>query len=298
MTADGGLDGGAGRRLTVACVQMNAGTEIADTVAAAADLARQARAQGAALITLPENAAALRLGRARILETAFPQAEHPALSAFRDLAAELGAHLLVGTLAVRVAEEGGDRAAARSFLLGPDGAVIAHYDKIHMFDVDLPGGESYRESATYRPGSRGVVAPVPPARLGLTVCYDVRFAYLYRALAQAGAEIITVPAAFTRQTGEAHWHVLLRARAIETGSFIVAPAQTGTHDRGRQTFGHSLIIDPWGAVLADGGTEPGVITATLDLDAVARARGAIAALQHDRAIGDVAVTPAAGVPAG
>ncbi|MCA8908338.1 MAG: carbon-nitrogen hydrolase family protein, partial [Rhodospirillaceae bacterium] len=160
-------------------------------------------------------------------------------------------------------------------------------DKIHMFDVDLPDGETYRESATYRPGSRAVVADIPKARIGMSVCYDVRFAYLYRALAQAGAEILTVPAAFTRQTGEAHWHTLLRARAIETGCFVVAPAQTGTHDQGRQTYGHSLIVDPWGRVLADGGTEPGVVAASIDLGEVAKARAAIAALKHDRPLGPV-----------
>ncbi|MCB9959055.1 MAG: carbon-nitrogen hydrolase family protein [Rhodospirillaceae bacterium] len=278
-----------GRYLHIACIQVNSGTEIADNLAVACDLARRARASGAEFICLPENVAAVRQGRSAILEAAYEETAHPALGAFKSLAAEIGVPVLVGTLAVLVPEEGGERAAARSFLIGPSGAVLAHYDKIHMFDVDLPDGESYRESATYRPGSRAVVADIPQARIGLSVCYDVRFAYLYRALAQAGAEILTVPAAFTRQTGEAHWHTLLRARAIETGCFVVAPAQTGTHDQGRQTYGHSLIVDPWGRVLADGGTEPGVVAASIDLGEVAKARTAIAALKHDRKIGPVEV---------
>ena len=276
-----------GRYLHVACIQVNSGTEIADNLHVACDLARRARASGAEFICLPENVASVRQGRAAILETAFEENAHPALGAFKSLAAEIGVPVLAGTLPVLVPEEGGERAAARSFLIGPSGAILAYYDKIHMFDVDLPDGETYRESATYRPGSRAVVADIPKARIGMSVCYDVRFAYLYRALAQAGAEILTVPAAFTRQTGEAHWHTLLRARAIETGCFVVAPAQTGTHDQGRQTYGHSLIVDPWGRVLADGGTEPGVVAASIDLGEVAKARAAIAALKHDRPLGPV-----------
>ena len=272
--------------LTAACVQVNAGTEIGPNLAIAADLARRAREDGATLIALPENVAALRLGRRAILECAFAEADHPALAAFRDLARELDAFLLVGTLAVRLPgdAEGNEQAAARSFLIDPSGDIAARYDKMHMFDVDLPGGESYRESATYRPGQRPVVAAAPWGRLGMTVCYDVRFPQLYRALAKAGADIVSVPAAFTRQTGQAHWQTLLRARAIETGCFVIAPAQTGTHDRGRETYGHSLIVDPWGVVLADGGEDVGIITATLDLDRVTDARHAIPALQHDRDI--------------
>jgi predicted amidohydrolase len=175
------------------------------------------------------------------------------------------------------------RAANRSFLFAADGSVLARYDKLHMFDVDLPGGESYRESDTFRPGDSAVVADLPWARLGLSICYDVRFPYLYRDLARAGADVIAVPSAFTRQTGEAHWHVLLRARAIETGCFIVAPAQTGTHHKDRKTFGHSLIVDPWGRVLADAGTEPGIVAADIDLERISAARGAVPALSHDRA---------------
>ncbi|HET8728333.1 MAG TPA: carbon-nitrogen hydrolase family protein, partial [Alphaproteobacteria bacterium] len=188
-----------------------------------------------------------------------------------------------GSLAIRL---DGDRVANRSLLFDPAGRIVASYDKIHMFDVDLAGGESYRESATFRPGERAVVAPVAvpggSAGLGLTVCYDVRFAYLYRALAQAGADILSVPAAFTVPTGRAHWHVLLRARAIETGCFVIAPAQTGEHDRGRRTYGHSLIVSPWGEVLADAGEEVGFVTADLDLSLVGQARTMVPALGHDR----------------
>ena len=198
---------------------------------------------------------------------------------FAELARETGAWILGGTLHVLL-DDG--RAANRSYLFDAGGRVVASYDKIHMFDVTLKDGESYRESATFRPGERAVVAASPWGGIGMTVCYDVRFAYLYRALAQAGASILTVPAAFTVPTGRAHWHTLLRARAIETGCFVVAPAQTGSHDQGRQTYGHSLLIAPWGEVLADAGTDVGFITADLDLDRVAEARGMVPSLTHDR----------------
>ncbi|HYD99546.1 MAG TPA: carbon-nitrogen hydrolase family protein, partial [Alphaproteobacteria bacterium] len=174
------------------------------------------------------------------------------------------------------------RVANRLFVIDPQGEIRARYDKIHMFDVDLAGGESYRESATFRPGEQAVLAQTPWGGLGMTVCYDLRFPHLYRALAQAGARLLAVPAAFTVPTGRAHWHVLLRARAIETGCFVIAPAQTGTHDAGRQTYGHSLIVDPWGEVLADGGGEPGFVTADLDLGRIDEARGMVPALRHDR----------------
>jgi predicted amidohydrolase len=201
------------------------------------------------------------------------------LRAFRDLARGLEKPLIIGSLAIRVSE---DQAANRSFVIGPDGAVLARYDKIHMFDVDLPGGESYRESATYRPGGRAVTVELAGACFGLTICYDLRFPYLYRALAKAGAEVITVPAAFTKTTGEAHWHVLLRARAIETGCWVVAAAQGGHHENGRDTFGHSMVVSPWGEIVDEAGIEPCVITAKIDLDQVAEARGRVPALTHDR----------------
>ena len=268
-----------GGALRVACVQVNAGTEIAENLTAAGDLIRRARDAGASFIATPENVGMIVQGRDKVLARVRPEAEHPGFPFFADLARETGAWLLAGSLGVLL-EDG--RVANRSVLFDGQGRVAARYDKIHMFDVDLKAGESYRESATFRPGERAVVAATPWGGLGMTVCYDVRFAYLYRALAQAGASILTVPSAFTVPTGSAHWHVLLRARAIETGCFVLAPAQTGTHDAGRRTYGHSLIVSPWGEVLADAGEEVGIVVADLDLDRVAEARRMIPALTHDR----------------
>jgi predicted amidohydrolase len=228
---------------------------------------------------MPENVTMVVQGRAKVLARARPEQDHPAIPFFRDLARETGAWLLAGSLAVKLDEE---RVANRSLLIAADGAVVARYDKIHMFDVDLADGESYRESATFRPGDRAVVAQTSWGGVGLSVCYDLRFAYLYRALAQGGARVLTVPSAFTVPTGRAHWHVLLRARAIETGCFVIAPAQCGTHDAGRQTYGHSLIVSPWGEVLADAGEEPGVVTARIDPAEVERARAMVPSLRHDR----------------
>ncbi len=272
--------------LRVGLVQLNAGTEIAANLDAAADGVRRAAAAGARLIATPECTGFIAQGREAVRARALSEAAHPGLPLFAGLARDTGASILVGSLAIALAD---GRIANRSFLFGPDGAIRARYDKIHMFDVDLAGGESYRESASFRPGEAAVTADLPapaggghPPRLGLTICYDLRFPHLHRALARAGADILAVPAAFTQKTGEAHWHVLLRARAIETGCFVIAPAQTGVHDQGRRTFGHSLVVDPWGAVLADGGEAPGVVIADLDLDRVAAARRAIPALQHDR----------------
>ena len=263
----------------VACVQLNAARDIAPNVAAASALIREAKAKGAQFILTPENTGMIEPRRPLLLEKAKPEAEHPAIPAFSALVAELGVWLLVGSLQIKL-----DAAtcANRSFLFDDRGRVAARYDKIHMFDVDLKGGESYRESKTFRPGERAVVADTPWGKVGLTVCYDLRFAYLYRALAQAGAAFLTVPAAFTVPTGQAHWHTLLRARAIETGSFVFAPAQCGEHAEGRKTYGHSLILAPWGEVLADAGDEPGVITADIDPAKVDEARSMIPALTHDR----------------
>ncbi len=265
---------------TAACVQMNSEREIAPNLVAARDMGMAARDAGADFILYPENAAMLeprsRLGR----EKAALEAEHEGLAAFKNIAKETGAWVLVGSLAVRM--DGEERIANRSYLLDADGGIVARYDKIHMFDVDLGGGESYRESKTYRPGDAMVLAETPWGMLGMTVCYDLRFPHLFRKLAQAGADFLAVPAAFTRVTGMAHWHVLLRARAIENGCFVLAPGQCGTHAEGRETFGHSLIVAPWGEVLADGGTEPGVVAAEIDLARVEKARGKIPSLTHDR----------------
>lgn len=270
--------------LTVACVQTNSGPEVEPNLEIAGALVREARGRGADFITLPENVALFEPRRARLLEKAEPQENHAALRAFRDLARETGAWILVGSLAVRL---DGDKVANRSFLLDGAGNIVAGYDKIHMFDVTLPSGERYRESATFAPGEHAVVAPVPWGKLGMTVCYDVRFAALYRALAEGGADIITVPSAFTRTTGQAHWHVLLRARAIETGCFVIAPAQCGSHAEGRQTYGHSLIVDPWGEVLSDGGEAVGVTLARIDPARVAEVRRMVPSLSHGRPISPV-----------
>tara|TARA_R110000803_G_scaffold51786_4_gene106818 strand:+ start:1147 stop:1992 length:846 start_codon:yes stop_codon:yes gene_type:complete len=267
--------------LRAACVQMRSGTEVAPNIAAASRLVRQAAAAGATLIATPEmtNLLDIRPGMAR--PKIVSQDDDTTLAAFRALAEELGVWLLLGSIAVTV--EGDERLANRSYLIGPDGKIVAQYDKIHMFDVEVGDGQTYRESRTYRPGMSAVLARAAIAPIGMTICYDLRFPALYRTLAQAGAQILTVPAAFTRVTGEAHWHVLLRARAIETGCFLIAPAQGGKHEDGRETFGHSLIISPWGEILAEAdGDEPGVIWADIDLDQVAKARARIPSLSNDQ----------------
>lgn len=269
-------------KLKVACIQMRSGTQIAANIAAASALITQAAQAGATLIATPEmtNLVDIRPGMGRA--KASTEADCPALAAFCTLAARLNIWLLIGSLAIRLDDE--DRLANRSFLIGPDGALIARYDKIHMFDVELGDGQSYRESTSYRPGTRAVIARTPFADLGLSICYDVRFPALYRALGQAGASLITCPAAFTRLTGEAHWHILLRARAIETGAFLLAPAQTGRHEDGRETYGHALIVSPWGEIIAELADDtPGIVLAELDLGEVAKARARIPALRHDRA---------------
>lgn len=242
-------------------------------------LAAEARDAGADLIALPEAVNVMEADKARLLKKAYAQDGDPSLAAYRDFARASGAWMLIGSLILR---HGGDKLVNRSFLIGADGAIKAAYDKIHMFDVNLGGAENHRESAAYRPGSKAVLADTPWGRLGMTVCYDLRFPHLYRFLAKGGAGFITVPAAFTRVTGRAHWHVLVRARAIENGCYVFAPAQCGEHAGGRETFGHSLIIDPWGEVLADGGEDPGFILATVDPDGVVEARRKIPSLEHDR----------------
>ena len=266
--------------LRVACVQPSSGQDREANLAAAAKLVREACAAGAELVALPENVALMEHRTALVQASAVPLERHPAARFFSALAEETGVWLLAGSMGVSASD---GRSANCSVLIDPSGAIVATYDKIHMFDVDLPTGESYRESAAFRPGGQAVVAETPWGGLGMTVCYDLRFPQLYRALAHAGARLIAVPAAFTKLTGEAHWHVLLRARAIETGCFVLAPCMWGSHSGGRKTYGHSLIVDPWGEVLADGGEGVGIAMADLELARVERARATIPALAHDRA---------------
>ncbi len=268
-------------KFTAACVQITARREFAPNIEATSTLVRRARDAGADLIMTPEITGMFEPKRDLHLAKATDEAANPALTAFRELARETGAWLLVGSLAIKLEAA---RLANRSFLLAPDGAVAARYDKIHMFDVDLKNGESYRESALYRPGDSAILAPLPWGTLGMTVCYDLRFPYLYRALAQAGADFLSIPSAFTVPTGRAHWHVLQRARAIENGCFVFAPAQCGEHAEGRRTYGHSLIVDPWGEVLADAGEAIGFVTAEIDPAKVAEARRMVPSLRHDRVI--------------
>jgi predicted amidohydrolase len=262
-----------------ACVQVNASDDMAANIEAATSLIHAARDTGADFITTPENVSMMTLGRKNIFAKAQTEDNHPALAAFRALAADLDVWLLAGSLSIKL-DEG--RLANRSYLLDPTGGIAASYDKIHMFDVDLPSGESYRESNAFRSGENARLVKTPWGLLGMTVCYDIRFPYLYRALAQAGANFFTIPSAFTKVTGRAHWHVLQRARAIEHGCYVIAPAQCGEHFGGRKTYGHSLIVDPWGEVLADGGEEPGITVAEIDPARVDAARRMVPTLDHDR----------------
>lgn len=262
-----------------ACVTLCSGRDPQTNIEAASDFIRDAASDGAKFVFTPENTLLMEAGGKNLFAAVRAEGETPAVSQLAALAADLGIWISVGSLAIKVAA---DKVANRSFLMGPDGRVHGRYDKIHMFDVSLPDGETYHESKNYRPGDEAVVVPTPFGRVGLSVCYDLRFPALYRALAQAGADYLTVPSAFTQVTGEAHWHVLLRARAIETGCFVFAAAQSGTHENGRKTFGHSLIVDPWGQVLADGGTQTGLVAADIDPAKVAQARGRIPSLEHDR----------------
>ncbi len=264
---------------TVGLVQMTSGRDIGPNVEAASALIREARAQGADFVLTPETTTMMEPRRKLTLEKAMPEPEHVGVEAFAGLAAELELWLLIGSMTVGL---DGEKVANRSFLFDPAGRIAARYDKIHMFDVEIPDGQSYRESSTYQAGSAAVTAALPWGILGLSVCYDLRFPQLYRDLAQAGADFLTVPAAFTQFTGQAHWHVLLRARAIETGCFVFAPAQCGEHAEGRRTYGHSLVVAPWGEVLADGGETPGVVIAEVDPAKIAEARRMVPSLGHDR----------------
>jgi predicted amidohydrolase len=266
-------------------VQLTVGDDPAANLTVTQAHIATAVAGGAGFVLTPECTNLLSSSRSHQRAVMRHEDQDETLAALRDQAAKLGIWLLIGSLGVLTSDPDG-RFANRSFLISPSGGIAARYDKIHMFDVNVSETEVYRESAGYRPGSAAVLAETPFAKIGMTVCYDVRFPHLHRRLAQAGAQIITVPAAFNHITGAAHWHVLLRARAIETGCFILAPAQTGFHPerdgKGRNTFGHSLAIAPWGEVLVDGGTEPGVSFVDLDLTAVAKARARVPSLQHDR----------------
>jgi predicted amidohydrolase len=263
----------------VGLIQMRSGRSPQANTDAAAKLIGEAKDGGAEYVLTPEMTNIMETGRERFFASIVPEEQDAALTTFRELARTLGIFVHVGSLAIKVSA---DKAANRSFLIDRRGEVVARYDKIHMFDVDLASGESYRESRNYRAGELAVLADLPWGRLGLTICYDLRFPALYRALAEAGASFLSIPSAFTRQTGEAHWQVLLRARAIENGCFVFAAAQGGTHENGRETFGHSLAIDPWGRVLAEGGVEPAVVLADVDLAEIAGARARIPSLQHGR----------------
>ena len=264
---------------TAGLVQLRTGLSPQANLATTLRLIEEAKGAGADYVLTPEMTNIMEVKRDRLFANLSAEDNDPSLAAFRALARKLGIYLHVGSLAIKLLPE---RAANRSFLIDPRGEIIARYDKIHMFDVDLANGESYRESRNYRAGDLAVAIDLPWGRLGLTVCYDLRFPALYRALAEAGCSFLAIPSAFTRQTGEAHWHVLNRARAIENGAFVLAAAQGGLHENGRETFGHSLVVDPWGRILAEGGTDPGVILATIDPAEVAAARAKVPSLQHGR----------------
>ena len=262
-----------------AMIQMRSGLKPAANIDDAVRLIGEAKSAGADYVLTPEMTNILAVKREQLFAAVVEEEMDASLATLRELARKLGIYIHIGSLAIKLSN---DRAANRSFLIDPKGDIAACYDKIHMFDVDLADGESYRESRNYRPGELAVLADLPWGRLGLTVCYDLRFPALYRALAEAGATMLAIPSAFTKQTGEAHWHVLMRSRAIENGSFVFAAAQGGKHENGRETYGHSLVVDPWGRIIAEGGTEPGIIMAEIDPAKVAKARARIPSLQHGR----------------
>ncbi|MFY9684908.1 MAG: carbon-nitrogen hydrolase family protein [Pseudolabrys sp.] len=268
-----------GGTFKAAMIQMRSGLQPGANVDAAVRYIGDAKSAGAEYVLTPEMTNILAANREQLFAAVVEEEADASLATLREVARKLDIYVHIGSLAIRISP---DRAANRSFLIDPKGDILARYDKIHMFDVDLAGGESYRESRNYRPGELAALADLPWGRLGLTVCYDLRFPALYRALAEAGATMLAIPSAFTKQTGEAHWHVLIRSRAIENGCFVFAAAQGGRHENGRDTFGHSLIVDPWGRIIAEGGTEPGVILAEIDPAEVVNARARIPSLQHGR----------------
>ena len=265
--------------LKVACIQTNSKSDPNRNITEVSSLIRAARSNGAELITTPEVVGMLEPNREKALNKAQPENYHGVLREFRALSRDLAIWLLIGSISIKLSN---GKLANRSFLINPDGQIIARYTKIHMFDVEVNDGSIYRESATYQPGTSACLARTPWGLVGLTVCYDIRFPALYRDLAKAGAKIIFIPSAFTEVTGEAHWHILQRARAIENGCFIVSAAQTGMHEQNRKTFGHSIIVDPWGNILADADKDIGFITADLDLNLVDEVRKKIPSLTHDR----------------
>jgi predicted amidohydrolase len=266
-------------RFTAACIQMTATPDLHHDLAVLERMIRDAARQGASFVATPEYCAGLDTRAGKMFPVAHGEDQHPALPVLRQLAKDLGIWLLIGSLGVKSPD---GRIFNRSFMLSPDGLITARYDKIHLFDIDLGDGSSYHESATIAPGDTGVIAACAGGTVGLSICYDIRFPNLYRAYAQAGAEMLAAPAAFTKVTGEAHWHVLQRARAIENGAYVISPGQCGTLAGGAACFGHSLIVDPWGVVLADGGDEPGIVLAEIDLSKVADTRRRIPSLSHDR----------------
>ncbi|MDH4983569.1 carbon-nitrogen hydrolase family protein [Hyphomicrobium sp. D-2] len=266
-------------KFRVGLVQMCSGRTVAPNIDAACALIRQAAGEGAQYIQTPEMTNILEIDRTRLPDALRPEAEDPAILGFTELARELGVWLHIGSLALQ-GEAG--KPVNRSLLFSPEGEIVARYDKIHMFDVDLANGESYRESASYEPGKSAVLAQIPWGGLGMTICYDLRFPHLHRTLAHGGAHFLAVPAAFTRPTGAAHWHTLLRARAIECQCYVFAAAQGGKHEDSRETFGHSLIISPWGEILGEGGVDPGVIVADIDLPRLEQIRQQVPSLRNDR----------------
>ena len=273
-----------------ACVQMRGKRDPAENLDDAIRMIREAAKAGATYVQTPEISNIVNRDRPALLAAIRTEADDPMLKALSALAKELGITIHIGSLAIK----NGDKVANRAFMIGQDGGLLARYDKLHLFDVDLPNGETWRESNTFTGGVEAVAVDLPEARLGMAICYDVRFPYLFRALADAGCSILTAPACFTKQTGEAHWSVLQRARAIENGAFMISAAQAGLHEDGRETYGHSIIVDPWGKVLAEAGNEPGIIMAEIDLAAVGDARGKIPALRHTRPVHVTLAKPASG----
>ncbi|MGA2941638.1 MAG: carbon-nitrogen hydrolase family protein [Xanthobacteraceae bacterium] len=273
------MSAGKSATFKVGLVQMRSGLDPQANLTSLIAAIDEAKRGGADYVQTPEMTNILALKREDLFANIVAEEQDPTLATLRELAQKLSIYIHIGSLAIKVTPE---KAANRAFVIDRKGDIAARYDKIHMFDVDLAGGESYRESNNYRPGELAVIADLPWGRLGVTICYDLRFPALYRALAEAGASFLAIPAAFTKQTGEAHWHVLMRARAIENGCYVIAAAQGGDHENGRSTFGHSIVVDPWGKIVAEGGIEPGVIMAEIDPAAVVAARSKVPSLNHGR----------------